>query len=68
MEVEEQVIVCIDGTLAHYWDIDSSNGTMSKGTCRKCSKIKRFKNSTPISNSWRERGEKHYAGGRGRSK
>ena len=67
-EIEQVVIVCIDGTLAHHWDIDSSNGTMSNGTCRKCSKIKKFLNSTPTTKSWRDTGEKYYRGGRGRRK
>jgi len=49
---------CIDGTMAHYWDIESSNGSMSNGTCRKCNQIKKFHNSIGSITTWREAGQK----------
>ena len=48
---------CIDGTLAHHWEIEPSNGATSKGTCRKCKQIKRFANSVGALTSWKESGQ-----------
>jgi len=55
-ENEEQVMVCVDNTLAHHWDIEPSKGTISIGTCRKCNQVKKFTNSIGNVASWRERG------------
>ena len=49
---------CIDGTQAHYWDIESSNGATSNGTCRKCKQVQKFKNSIGAVTTWREAGQK----------
>ena len=32
-------------TCIHYWDIEAAEGPSSLGTCRYCSKTKRFSNS-----------------------
>jgi len=57
MEQVEQVIVCVDGTLAHHWVIAPSKGASSKGTCKKCNQIKKFTNSMSAVVSWRAAGE-----------
>ena len=41
---------CIDGTQAHHWLIESSNGQWSNGICKKCKQVEKFANSyTPVS-------------------
>ena len=48
---------CIDGTLAHHWEIQPSNGATSKGTCKKCKEIRKFSNSIGALTTWREAGK-----------
>ena len=48
---------CIDGTLAHYWEIEPSNGSTSKGKCKKCGGTQRFHNSIGAVTSWKEAGQ-----------
>jgi len=48
---------CIDGTLAHHWEIEPSNGKYSTGTCKKCNEIKKFSNSVGALTSWKTAGE-----------
>jgi len=48
---------CIDGTLAHHWEIEPSNGATSKGTCKKCKVTLKFSNSIGALTSWKEAGK-----------
>ena len=51
---------CIDGTQAHHWDIETSKGSMSNGTCRKCGRISTFQNYVSIVSAWKEASEKGF--------
>lgn len=56
---------CIDGTQAHYWEIEPSKGHISMGTCNKCKQVKKFTNSMNKVVNWRIAGKEGYkmAGG-----
>jgi len=51
-------VECIDGTQAHHWEIEPSNGSTSKGTCRKCKQVQKFHNSIGALTSWHEAGQR----------
>ena len=52
---------CIDGTQAHYWIIESSKGSISKGTCNKCNQVKKFTNSISAVTSWGTNSKQTYS-------
>jgi len=54
-------VECIDGTQAHHWDIEPSQGSTSTGTCNKCNQVKKFTNSIMGIMNWRTRGEQGYS-------
>jgi len=60
--VQEDIeyIPCIDGTLAHHWDIEASKGSLSTGICRKCKAEKKFTNSDPVGRGWKGVTQKSY--------
>jgi NMD protein affecting ribosome stability and mRNA decay len=38
------MVLCVDGSFAHYWIIETPNGTQSYGGCQKCGAEKIFSN------------------------
>lgn len=38
-QVNHPTGLCIDGTLAHYWIIDTPSGPLSKGVCERCRSV-----------------------------
>jgi hypothetical protein len=52
-------VECIDGTLAHHWEIKPSNGATSSGTCKKCKQTQKFSNSIGAVTSWKESGQQY---------
>ena len=39
------MVFCVDGTLAHYWQIETPDGPKSPGVCSKCKAQSTFENS-----------------------
>ena len=44
----------IDTECIHHWMVESPNGPISEGVCKKCDQIKQFNNSENIKNRGRK--------------
>jgi len=55
---KESLINDKEGTLhAHYWAIETANGPLSPGVCKRCGKVQRFTNSLMGQGDWFRSGE-----------